>query len=351
MEQAIRTDGSAEPDFGATYYPNAAGRDRAVTVEAAAGREAPGIEIRLLPKGGTGISGVVSGLPPGSGGAMVSAKWNQGAQQNVTQTIARPDGSFAFRHLQPASYRLLATTSDGRLQLRSRPVAVRVESEVAGVRLELAPGRELAGTVEVAEDPPGTPAEKRTVALHPTELGGIERAPSAAVAPDCTFRLTDVFPEEYRLTVEPLPENGYLKAVALDGAAARPGGLLDLSRGGSHLKITLSRNGAQISGSVIDTEGRALANSVAMVALVDDPEHPDRGQQMRIDAEGHYRFNGVAPGKYRLVAVDVQTGNLNEEQLRKALATLEDFEVHEGERLTRNVPALRKEDVDAKSKP
>jgi hypothetical protein len=348
---AIRTDGSAEPDYGATYYPNAAGSDRAVTVEAVAGREAPGIEIRLLPKGGVSISGVVFG-PAGRAAALVSVRWGQGGQLNaMTQTIAGPDGTFTFRHLQPASYRLVATVSGGNRQLRSRPVDLRVESEVTGLRLELAPGSDLAGTVEVAEDPPGTPAEKRTVALHPTELGEMAPAPSAAVAPDGSFRLADVFPEEYRVTVEPPPENGYLKALALDGAAVRPGGLLDLSRGGSHLKITLSRNAAQISGSVTDKEGRILANSVAMVMLFDDPEHPGRGQQTRIDAEGHYSFKGVAPGKYRLMAVDVQTGNLNQEQLRKVLATMEAFEVHEGERMTRNVPTVRQEDVDGKPKP
>jgi hypothetical protein len=348
---AIRTDGSAEPDYGATYYPNAAGSDRAVVVEAVAGREAPGIEIRLLPRGGVNISGVVFG-PAGRAPALVSARWSQGTQMNaMTQTIAGPDGSFTFRHLRPASYRLVATGSDNSRQLRSRPVEVRVESEVTDVRLEMAPGRELAGTVEVAEDPPGTAAEKRTVTLQATEPGRMGRTPSAAVAPDGTFRLADVFPEEYRVTVEPLPENGYLKAAALDGTAARPVGLLDLSRGGSHLKVTLSRNGAQISGAVTDKEGHALADTIAMVALFDDPDHPERAQQTRIDAAGHYSFKGLAPGKYRVVAADVQTGAVMGDQLPKILATLEPFEVHEGERITRNIPVLRKEDVDAKSKP
>ncbi len=341
----------ASPDYGVTYYPNAAAQDRAVTVEAVAGRDAPGIEIRLLRKSGVRISGVVSGVR-GRVAALVSARWSEGGQWNaMTQTIAGPDGSFTFPHLKPASYRIVATGSDGNRQLRSRPMELRVDSEVTDLRLELEPGRDLAGTVEVAEDPPGRPAEKRTVTLHPTEMSGMDRAPSASVASDGTFGLTDVFPQEYRVTVEPLPENGYLKAVVLDGAAARPGGLVDLSQGGSNLKITLSRKAAQVSGVVTDKEGRPLAITVAMIALFDDPEHPERAQQTRIDPDGHYSFKGIAPGKYRLVAVDVQTGSLIGEQLPKILGTLEAFEVHEGEHVTRNVPALRKEDVDAKSRP
>jgi hypothetical protein len=43
-----------------------------------------------------------------------------------------------------------------------------------------------------------------------------------------------------------MPENGYLKALAVGGAALPPGAVIDLSRGVSHLKITLSRNGGQV---------------------------------------------------------------------------------------------------------
>jgi hypothetical protein len=291
---------------------------------------------------------MVSGAPDGRNMALVSAMWSRGAQQSASQTIAAADGSFAFRHLQPNSYRLTATLSSGGRHYRAAPVEMRVDGETTGVHLELSPGTELPGTIEVAEDPPGTPAEKRKVTLHATELGSSDRATSATVAPDGTFRVPDVFPEGYRVTIEPMPENGYLKALAVGGAALPPGAAIDLSRGVSHLKITLSRNGGQISGAITDRSGQILTATIAMVALIDDASHPENARTQRVGSDGRFTFKGLAPGKYRLLGVDLQSGPVDQEAMKKLVPGLEAFDVHEGDRVTRNVAALRKEDANAK---
>jgi hypothetical protein len=67
----IRSDGTAIPVYGKTWHPPSESQDRAVVVEALAGRETAGIDIRLLHKRNLKISGVVAGTPEGPARAAV----------------------------------------------------------------------------------------------------------------------------------------------------------------------------------------------------------------------------------------------------------------------------------------
>jgi hypothetical protein len=85
-----------------------------------------------------------------------------------------------------------------------------------------------------------------------------------------------------------------------------------------------------------------------MVALIEDASHPENAQTQRVGSDGRFTFKGLAPGKYRLLGVDLQSGPVDQETMKKLVPGLESFDVHEGDRVTRNVAALRKEDANAK---
>jgi hypothetical protein len=346
-EDETRTDGTAAPAYGLTYYPSTAGRDQAGVVEAAAGGDTAGIEIRLvrLARGLT-ISGVVTGIPEAGRGATVLLQSGETAEEmtSIQGWGTSPDGKFVSSHLQPQFYRIFAQYRSGKIVLQSQKLELKLDSgDVTNLELVLRPGEELAGKLEIAGDPPAT-AEKRTIRLEPAEINfGDSR--SAEVDKYGTFRFSSLPPEKYRVHVDPLPENAYLKAIQLDGAAAADG-ILDLSHGhASSLKITVGRNGGRISGAVLDKDGERLANSIATAYLLQTPAVTGQEHQAHVTPEGKYSFKGIRPGKYRLFVVDpLRSGIAREaDAFKKLFAAAEEIEIKEGDRIAKDVKLAVKE--------
>ena len=134
-------------------------------------------------------------------------------------------------------------------------------------------------------------------------------------------------------------------------------GIIDFAGSrGARATVTISRNGAQIEGTVRDKDGHPLANTFAVVLLVDNIEKADlnggNNERMKQVADGKYRYTGLRPGKYRLIAIDAfHSPNVESPEVLKKLAlALPEFEVKEGDRITRDVTVVGKEDVDAKPK-
>ena len=101
-----------------------------------------------------------------------------------------------------------------------------------------------------------------------------------------------------------MPENGYLKEVALDDHAL-PDQILDFTQGvgGSKVKMIVNRNGGRISGHVLDESGKP-ASGFIRVFLGTDPKHMD-GENAAWSSDGKFSFKALRPGKYHVVAVDV----------------------------------------------
>jgi hypothetical protein len=103
-----------------------------------------------------------------------------------------------------------------------------------------------------------------------------------------------------------MPENAYLKKVEVDGQVASDDGI-DLSNGGLKItaKLTVSRAGAQISGSVLDSDGDPLTTRLAIVVLRrNESDISAAGAGVEVTPEGRYSIKGIAPGKYRPFGID-----------------------------------------------
>jgi hypothetical protein len=351
----IHTDGSVEALYGTTFYPGSATKAKAVLVEAAAGAELTGIDIHMArqPRG-LSISGTVSGATEGPGGSMVMLQQGDDPWHIDTAgaTGVGPDGHFRLTNLQPGTYRLCAFYAFSETRLYSLPVDLRLEGDVTGVNLVLAPGGEMTGKLEMAGDPW---PEKLTVSLEPAQNGSMimeESALSADVDAAGAFRIGGIGPGRYRVKVLPLPENAYLKSVRLDDADA-PDGKLDLSHGaqGSSVRIVASRNGGQVSGKLLDKSGELVGPLPAMVLLVADPKEFDLDRSSKMIEDGTYSFQGIRPGKYRLVAFDrllLELDPDSRETIKKLAAAAEEIEIKEGDRRVKDLKLMVKEDASAK---
>ena len=354
----IRTDGTPGTPFIATFYPSAANTSSAGVVEVAAGQDLAGVDIRLLRTGpsaarGFTVSGVVIGTPDnGRATVMLRSGESAGQYNNGRGVQAGEDGKFSISGMQPGYYSAAASYSSGKAILQSHTMEFHLESaDETGLQLTLAPGEELTGKLELVGDAPAGQAEKHTVRLEAAGGGnqfGQGGPPAAEVQQDGVFQFNGVPPGKFKAVVEPMPENGYLKEVSVDGKAV-PDRVLDFTQGvgGSRLKITVGRDGGQISGKVLGKDGEPVIGLVTIL-FGTDAKHMDEDNSS-IVRDGKFSLKSIRPGKYRIVAIDIAEmmplfsgDGDNEKMMQQLFDGAEEIEVKEGDRITKDIAVLTK---------
>jgi hypothetical protein len=367
----IRTDGTAESSYIETYYPGVTDKNTATLVEAKPGLEVAGLEIRLARTPVLNIGGEVMGIPEGAlNMTLVLRQGSDRSYNNESRSEGRGvaegmklDGKFLYGHLGAGFYQIYATCTMGEQKWQSQVAEVTLtDSSIEGVNLTLALGFEVTGIVQLQGE---GPAENLTVKLvSVSEAGGIG-APGISLAgnnegtseptADGGFRIRNVFADHYRVQVEPLPENGYIKSVEIKGTAFA-GNIVDLTGGsGASLKIIVSNNGGQISGRVesgkepltaMFTRVLLLPNREGVEAVVSSREW----QWSEVTPDGAYSFKGLAPGKYRLLAVSALEAYSDiENVIQRARTHGEIVEIREGDKAVRSLK-LAGEDENEPSK-
>jgi hypothetical protein len=328
-------------------------KGRATVVEAVPGRETSGMEIRLTRQQGLAISGIVSGIPEGGGRPNVQLRQlRDGGSSRVSNTrgnSAGPDGQFSFANLEPATYRVWATFRNGKAQLNSRMVELRLDAaDPPPVTLLLQPGVEISGSVVIDGDPPGAATQKYTVRLDAVD--DMSRGDTGDTDHENHFQISGAGPGKYRIHVNTLPENAYVKSLELDGTPVSSDvfEIPDGSRANT-VKVIVSRAGAQISGRVLDSDGNRLLTPLAMVGLMRGPNSSDV-DTAEVTPDSRYSFKAVRPGKYRLISLNPFEMNIDDEStwFTKMFQRGEELEIKEGERLTKDLKQLPKEDANAK---
>jgi hypothetical protein len=293
----IRTDGSVEQHDAATYYPDSLDAKTAQRVVVKAGAEVSGVDIQLVPTPMVQVSGKVTGMPADLKNVMVNVQPNgQGAS-------VKADGSFTMWRLDPGKYTLQAQNWGGQTQSMSAPVEIEVTSvNLEHVELRMVPPFEIAGQLHFDDEqaressptrtggtsPPAPPPRQRQLVLHPLEQPYVQQA-NTAIADDDSFTLERVQPAKYRMVLN--GTSGYVKSVRA-GEAETEGDILDVRNGSPGLvTVTVSSNFCEISGNVSDSKGQVEHAYVVLVSQ----EDPSVTQSTRFR---------VAPGKYRLAAVD-----------------------------------------------
>jgi protocatechuate 3,4-dioxygenase beta subunit len=274
---------------------------------------------------------------------------------NTRSMAAGADGKFRFESLQPGFYRVLAQYSDGKSNLISRSFEWTLENtDASNVELRLVPGFEVSGKVRMEGE--SAPAMKATVRLAPVlgYLMGNQQRSGGELNADGTFRIKGVSPGRYQVRVGPLPEGAYVKTLELDRAPTPPDAL-DLSSATTDVtaNLVIGRNGAAISGRVLDADGEPLPSNVVMIYLVKEFAEMLTGNgTTQATPDGKYTLKGVAPGKYKLFAVDAfrVSGSSALEMLRDMFTRAEEMEFREGDRITKDLRVAAKEDSHASKK-
>ena len=141
--------------------------------------------------------------------------------------------------------------------------------------------------------------------LEPTAEEAETEPGFKAVEKDSSFELQGVPDGSYVLQVY-LPEQGwFVKSAHLGNEDAFQKGVqIEDGAAKGNLEIVVSKEGAQLEGTITDSEkNQPLA--AAQIKLRVDPENEfnrNRSNQASTDQNGHYVIKDVPPGKYKVTA-------------------------------------------------
>jgi hypothetical protein len=308
----IRSDGTPDIHYAATYYADSLSSKSAQRLEVKSGAEMSGIDIHLIRTPIVTVSGKVAGLPPGFKSAYIQVMslsgdglavgYQQGA--NV-----KADGSFEMWRLDPGKYTLVASTQVSQTRLQSAPLDIEVaNANLEHLELRMIPPFDISGQIryedEQARQPPQSPsrtgqsrqpAPPRRLQLRAEPPGQFLNADIGA---DDSFTLEKAQPSRYHVALT--GASGYVKSVRA-GETETEGDILDVRNGSAGpVTVLVSSNYCEVSGTVSDSNGPAADGSVVLAPA----EGVRSFRIVPVDANGTYKLGHIAPGKYKLLAVE-----------------------------------------------
>ncbi len=281
--------------YESQFWPGAADVKDARPVMVRSGENLAGLDFHLNPATPVRIRGRVGGLPAGRDDlpSVVLQPANEGDRGRANVTVRfQPDGHFEFPPVPAGRYRVIARTIlDGKAAVVSE--LVDAQPGMGDVVLSFSAGITLNGTLTL-ESPGAQKPSAFTVVLSSVTDGS-----AAKVADDGKFSFDHVMPGEYELNLQPVPRGGFIKSARLgDRDILFEKFSIDASTKAA-LNIVVSMRGATVEGQIENTRAAIL---LAPVGKFHDLARFYYG--IATDAEGKFKLVGVAPGKYKILAVE-----------------------------------------------
>ncbi len=297
----IRSDGTAEVNYGDTYYPGSLAASNAVPLQAQAGQETSQINIKLKEIPAVRVSGTVAGTPPGATGTSILV----GTDRGGPGTVVEQGQHFTVWRLNPGPHWVMAECYFAGRAMQSAPAPIQVAgTNIDNISLTMLAPFDLRGHADV-EQPSSAKdqdASRGTIGLVPVAYFLYDEDAPVDVKGD--FKFTGLSPSRYLVRAKGFPENVYVRDAEV-GPIRMEHGILDLSNGApsSQLTVTLATDGGKITGKLLGPEDVPATGNVSLFALGPDGYVPL--DSVAVGEDGVYNFNNVAPGKYRLLPLEL----------------------------------------------
>jgi hypothetical protein len=338
----------AQDPYASVYYPGVLEVDAASPIALAEGSELADVDFQLHRVRAVTVRGHLVGAVERLSASQIQVilAHNEGnAASYVDRASAFVDpatGKFEVRGVSPGSYLLVASQLYAGHALGGRaPVEVSPAGAPEDVTVALTPAFDLIGSVELEGAARGN-VPNLTVRLLPAEGLALGPQPSSKVGGDGSVRLTGVTPGLWTLVVDSLPEGLWIKAESFASGEISAGELALSESARGQLRIVLSGNGGQISGTVT-ANGQPCRATVVLVPAT--PEMRPAHQLYRITnatERGAFVMKSVRPGAYKLFAFqEIEPFEwLDPEQLNMVEALGELLQVGAGESAIRDLVAI-----------
>jgi hypothetical protein len=300
---------TGEKAYAKIYFPAALDLGKASTVTVKEGEEIPAVDILMKEVVAYRIRGKVTNLLSKTRGGqnvqidVLRRDSGAGWSEVGSTSVEKADGTFEIPAVAPGEYILLAFSySDGKLHSTQEDLTVG-NADVEGLTVTIGPGVNIPGRVAWEGKPS---LEKAGLTVGAAPPGPIYVwAESAEVDTSNQFTLRDVSEGEFRLTVEGMSKDCYVKEARFGDAVLSDMSFRVMKGSAGPLEITVSSLGARVEGTVTNEESLPVAG-VWVVAV---PEETKRKQHylfksITTDQYGHFDLRGLAPGKYNLFSWD-----------------------------------------------
>jgi hypothetical protein len=335
----IRTDGTAEINFGASYHPGVLDQKSAAALTVGAASDVTGIDIRMVRTPILRIAGRVTGAPEGA--KQMSIQLQQNGSTTSMGSQAKPDGSFEIWRVVPGKYTVTAMLNNAGDMVRSVPIDIDVaESDIENIELRILAAEDLKGTLDFDDEmakprpPQQQPGQQQTPQTAPNaptaqqpqsrpmrrislrDTSNMGPMKFADVADDNSFTVEKIAAGKYQVNLIGYPS--FVKSVRV-GETAEDGPILDLRHGanGAAVSILVSSAWATVSGVVTDSKGPYAGARV----VVRDTGNRNITQGAMSGVDGTYSIKNLPPGKYKLLVLDEGETNLMTSE-----ANLDDFD-------------------------
>jgi protocatechuate 3,4-dioxygenase beta subunit len=322
--------GGASPNevqdvYVSTFYPNVTDISFATSLNVQAGSEISGIDLSISRQQLYRVRGRLidarTDRPPQAANFTISSRslGGGGFSMNGASTTRynNMDGSFEIRDMAPGTYSISALVPDPSAiqvsplsqsnQPRAQANVTVVSADIENLQLTILPLLSLPGRLSIDGQPLTglTSLDRLRVNLTSADTTSFLAAQGQSQPPtaDGTFKVDNVLPGDYRVTVAGMPPGHYLKEVRLDqteGGIDQPLRVASSSTG--PLEVVISARGGQIEGTIVDDRQQPVRETQAVLIPEQQRNRFDLYRTTRSDQNGRFTLRGIPPGDYKIFA-------------------------------------------------
>jgi hypothetical protein len=291
-------------------------RIRGKVVDAATGRPPQMATLSVSPRNSAGDSSGLDALFGAAAGMLQGNRYNPATGEFEVRDVAA--GSY---WLTVQTQQLPAVTPGARggapaqipdaasilSSINRAQVPVEVDRDLENIPLIVSPGITIPGRIRIEGNPPaGQNPYSRLTPMLETGGGSLLTAALQAISPsrpadDGTFSMTKITPGDYKLVVNGMDPNMYIKDAHIDRTDVLQGISIGDRLDGT-LEIVLSTNAGQIDGTIVDAAGKPISGVTAVLIPDRLRNRNDLYKAAVSAANGRFTFRGVSPGDYKLFA-------------------------------------------------
>jgi protocatechuate 3,4-dioxygenase beta subunit len=301
----LRVLGELGSEFAPVYYPGVLQLDQAQAVTLGAGEEAHA-DIAMRRMKTTEVAGRVIGPDGGPGVRSFVSLSLAGVEDWGGELGGMTDssGEFSVKGVPPGSYYIRAGTQEKGKYYNTRQKIEVGEAKIDSLVLTLGSGATIHGRIRSAS---GAPLPSGRTMVHLESIGeeGGTGFGFTEVNQDGSFELSGVSDGSYAVMTSPIGEGWFIQSAHLGNEDALVDGLqVEGGAAKGSLEIVASNNGAQIEGTVTDSDKHQPLAGVQIKAQVDPSTDYTymRSRAATTDQNGHYVLKDVPPHKYKVTA-------------------------------------------------
>lgn len=317
--------------YAVHYFPGATLVEQAVPVSLKVGDERTEIDIPLRLSAAARVFGILrSPAGPVAAPVVLTASAEglgagAGVELEAAEEMSEPNGRFMFKAVPAGSYVVRALVqpppvkvgnalTPQRLMWATAPVVVNGD-DLSNVDVLLRPGFKMIGSV-VFEGPPRERQPRYDVLRRLTvtidsldvDMRTLGDAATVTVDPSGIFTSKELPPGHYFVRLENPPPGWTLRTITVRGRDIS-NAPVTLDADASGLTLTFTERPTELSGFVRSDAG-VLEGATVLVFPRDRTSWTDFGRRplglraARSSRDGSFRFVGLPPGDYHLIAVD-----------------------------------------------